>query len=152
MERGLGWGRGKSWSVIESLQRPQPFLLDLSVIRFRLSLWMGYELGEDMNFCWGQFLERDLRLSIYLIFVVSQQAIQLPEEAKTQWQMAVPRLGNKLHVFANRTSQISREVIIDGQIRPGVLEFVFNVDWMGNESTYVGGSLSLFLFVHLCSP
>ena len=29
---------------IESLQRPQPYLLYLPVIRFRLSLWMGYEL------------------------------------------------------------------------------------------------------------
>ena len=42
--RGGGTGQREKLIWIESLQRPQPYLLYLPVIRFRLSLWMGYEL------------------------------------------------------------------------------------------------------------
>lgn len=48
--------------------------------------------------------------------------------------MAVPRLGSKLHVSADRTSQTSREVIADGTIRPGVLWFVFSVEQWGMKA------------------
>lgn len=53
---------------------------------------------------------------------------------ETLWQMAVPRLGSKLHVSADRTSQTSREVIADGTIRPGVLWFVFSVERWGMKA------------------
>lgn len=67
-------------------------------------------------------------LSMYLIFVVSQQAIQPPTGVQDTVTDGSAQAENKLHIFANKTSQESREVVSGGQIRRMSLGLDFNVE------------------------
>lgn len=61
------------------------------------------------------FLPIHSGLSKYLIFVVSQQAIQPPVGVQDTVTDGSAQAGNKLHVSANKTSQETRESLLEGK-------------------------------------
>lgn len=71
---------------------------------------------------------------MYLIFIVSQQAIQPPAGVQDTATDGNAQAGNKLYISANKTSQENREVVTGGQIKLVSLDSVSNAEASGMKA------------------